>query len=297
MSKNLHLSKKNTFKYLLIGSNGLLGSSLKKIIPKEQLKTLSRNKASININLENFSKLKKIFEKYKFTYVINCAAMTNLKKCENNYIKCKKINSSLPRKLSEFSIKYNFQLIQISTDQFFKNKKFRLNNEKDKIFPINKYAKSKILCEKYVKKNKKNLIIRTNFTGFKNDKKNISFVRWLINSIQKKKTINLFNDIYVSTLDVDTCAKLIIELIITRSSGIYNCATSRAITKKEFGLYLSKKINKSIFYKEVSVVSDPVKRQKYLGLNVNKIEKKLGKKMISPYKAIDNLVKLYLKKK
>ena len=60
MSKNLHLSKKNTFKYLLIGSNGLLGSSLKKIIPKEQLKTLSRNKASININLENFSKLKKI---------------------------------------------------------------------------------------------------------------------------------------------------------------------------------------------------------------------------------------------
>ena len=223
--------------------------------------------------------------------------MTNLNKCEQNYEKCKKINSLLPKILSELSTKYDFQLIQISTDQFYKNKRFKLNHEKDKIFPINKYAKSKILCERYVKKNKKNLIIRTNFTGYKNDKNNIPFVDWLTKSIIKKVKINLYNDFYVSTLDVDTCAKLIIELINSRASGIYNCAAKQPITKKDFALYFCKKINKKIFYNEVSVISDRVKRQRYLGLNVKKIEKKLVKKMISPYKAIDNLAKLYLKRK
>ncbi len=294
MLKNSHLLKKNTYKYLLIGSNGLLGTSISKMIPKNQVKTLARNKASIKMNLESLKKLKKIFEKYKFSYVINCAALTNLKECEKNYAKCIKINSLLPKELSNLSIKHNFKLIQISTDQFFKNKKFRLNTEKSKIYPINKYAKSKILAEKFVKKNKKNLIIRTNFTGFKKNKTNPTFIEWIIKSIIKKKKINLFKDLYVSTLDVDTCAKMIIKLVNLDAAGIYNCGTNKPITKKNFGLYLSKIIKKKIYYKDVSVTSDEVKRQQYLGLNIGKIEKKLKQKMISPHKAIENLAKQYL---
>lgn len=297
MLKNSHHLKKNTFKFLLIGSNGLLGSSMIRFIPKNQVKTLARNNASIKMNLENFKELKKIFEKYKFTYVINCAAITNLMECEKNFSNCIKINSLLPKELSKLSIKHRFKLIQISTDQFFKNKKFKLNTEKSKIFPINKYAKSKILAEKFVKKNKKNLIIRTNFTGFARKKKNLTFVEWLVQSISKKKKINLFKDLYVSTLDVDTCAKMIIKLVNLNATGIYNCGTNGPITKKNFGLYFSKMINKKIYYNDMSVTLDEVKREKYLGLNTYKIEKKIGKKMISPHKAITNLAKQYLKSK
>ena len=48
---------------------------------------------------------------------------------------------------------------------FFRNKKFALNKETKKIEKINYYSQSKIIAEKYVKKNKKNLIIRTNFNS------------------------------------------------------------------------------------------------------------------------------------
>jgi|TARA_B100001964_G_scaffold243735_1_gene322636 dTDP-4-dehydrorhamnose reductase len=297
MSKNIPQLKKNTFKYLLIGSNGLLGGELKKILPRNQTISLARNNASIILDLKNFSKLKKIFQKYKFKYVINCAGITDLNFCQKNYKKCKIINSLLPKKLTKLSIKHDFKLIQISTDQFFKNNKFKLNSEKDKIYPINNYAKSKILCEKHVKENKKNLIIRTNFTGFKKRNKRSTFVGWLCDSILKKKTINLYNDIYVSTLDVNACAKLILKLIKLKAKGVFNCATNKPLTKKDFGIYFSKKISKKISYKEVSVNSASVKRQKYLGLKVDKIEKKLGMKMISPYKAIDNLASIHLNKK
>lgn len=295
MSKNSHRFTNSTFKYLLIGSNGLLGKAIKKKISKKQIKTLARKKASFNLNLENFSKLEKVFKKYKFRYVINCAAITDLKKCQKNFDKCKKINSLLPKYLSKFSSKYNFKLIQISTDQFFVNKKFKLNKENDKIFPVNEYARSKMMCENFVKKNKSNLIIRTNFTGFKHDGKNSTFIEWLTSSIRAKKKVNLFNDLFVSTIDVNTCASLILNLIKIDACGIYNCSANTAISKKQFALYFSKKIKKNLIFNDVSVSIDHVKRQKYLGLDTKKIEKKLGKNMISPYKAINNLAKEYLK--
>ena len=50
------------------------------------------------------------------------------------------------------SFKYNFKLIQISTDHFYKSKKI-LHKETDKIYAINNYSKTKKEAEKFVKKN------------------------------------------------------------------------------------------------------------------------------------------------
>ena len=47
----------------------------------------------------------------------------------------------------------------------------------------------------------------------------------------------------------------------------------------------------NLVYKSISLEKIKIKRSKYLGLNVNKVEKKLKKKMISPKTAINNLVK------
>ena len=82
MSKKIIQYRKKIFKYLLIGSNGLLGSELKKILPKNESLFIARKKSDYNIDLSNFNDLKKIFEKYKFLNVINVAAITNLEICQ-----------------------------------------------------------------------------------------------------------------------------------------------------------------------------------------------------------------------
>lgn len=286
-------NKKN-YKFLLIGSNGLLGNQLKKILPKSQTFCIARKKSDLNINLENFVILKNIFEIYKFKFVINCAGYTNLNYCEKNFKKCKIINSDLPKILIKLSQIHNFKLIHISTDQLFLNKTNTLIKENNKFVVTNNYSKSKILAEKNILKyNKKNyLIVRTNFTGFK--KKLIStFPGWLLDSMNKNKKINLFSDMLVSTLDVKTCAKNIRRLIKQNAYGVYNLSTNKPISKKDFAIYFSKKISRKINYREISVqsIKSFTKRAKYLGLNVKKIEKKLNTKMITPYKAIDNLIK------
>ena len=71
MSKKIIQYRKKIFKYLLIGSNGLLGSELKKILPKNESLFIARKKSDYNIDLSNFNDLKKVFEKYKFLNVIN----------------------------------------------------------------------------------------------------------------------------------------------------------------------------------------------------------------------------------
>jgi dTDP-4-dehydrorhamnose reductase len=107
MSKKILLYKQKIFKYLLIGSNGLLGTEIKKILPKNQTILVARNKSDYNLNLENFDKLINLFKNKKFSYVINTAAVTDLNLCEKEKNKCKKINYLLPLKLNNLSKKKN----------------------------------------------------------------------------------------------------------------------------------------------------------------------------------------------
>ena len=284
-------------KFLIIGSKGLLGSEIIKYLKKRNFSysTISRKNSNFNLNLEKYKKLNKFFKKNKFKFVINCAAIINIDICERNYFEAKIINSYLPKFLSKLSKKYNFKLIQISTDAFYYSKIFKLNKEKDKLFAINKYAKTKLAAENFVTKNKRSLIIRTNFTGREYVKNSKRFSDWVYNSIKAKKKMLLFNDMYTSTLDVKNCARFIVDLTLKESRGIYNLGTRDAISKKQFAVKFSKKIKKKLIFKEINCINNTITpRNLNLGMNVSKIEKKLNRKMISSNQAIANLAKDYL---
>jgi dTDP-4-dehydrorhamnose reductase len=290
MPKKIHQLQKNIFKFILLGSNGLLGNELKKILPKKPTLTISRKKADLNIDLRNFLRIENTFKKLKFKNVINCAAITNLTLCERKKKDCYLINQKLPIFLNKLSQKYNFNLIHVSSDQVYNSKTNKLNKETDKLGFYNYYSKTKLKAEKnLLKSKKKNLIIRTNFTGFKKNKH--TFLSWLHKSMNKKKKLNLFEDMYVSTLDVSNCANIIKKLINKNVYGVYNVGTNKALTKKNFAIHFANKMKMNLNYRSVSLDVTKPKRPKYLGLNVDKVEKILKKKMISPKTAINNLVK------
>ena len=290
----VNLFRKKTFDFLVIGARGLLGSEIYSLLNKNLTISVARKQSDYNLNLNKYKKLDYLFKKIKFKYVINCAGITNLSLCEKNYTRAKKINTELPKFLSERSKKYKFKLIHISTDHFFKNKNFKLNSEKQKIYSLNNYSSTKKNAEKYVRKNKKNLIIRTNFTGFKKYLQS-TFIGWVSYNLIRKKKMNLFNDMYASTLDVNYCAKVIINLIKKGAVGIYNVGSRDAINKLEFAKLYAKKLKKTIKFNAVSTDVLKVSRGKYLGLDVNKTEKKLCIKMINSKKVVLNLSKFFFK--
>ena len=289
MSKKILRTEKKIFNFLLIGSNGLLGSKLKRLLPKNELFCVAKKNSNYNVNLVDLKKLEKLFKKYSFLNVINVAAITDLQVCQNKKNLCHKINFLLPLKLNILSKKYNFKFIQISTDQVYVSNHKKENSEKDRIGFKNYYSKTKYLSEKVLKKNPKSLIIRTNFTGFKANKKR-TFIRWIDESIKKKKKINLFNDLVCSTIDVETCSKLIIKLIEKNKSGVFNLGTRDSLSKKNFAILYAKRLKKKIFYNDISANKIILKRPLNLRLNVKKIEKALGLKMISSSQSINRLI-------
>jgi dTDP-4-dehydrorhamnose reductase len=293
------LQQKNFFKkkynYLILGSNGLLGSEIKKILPSKKNLFVSRNKSDLNLDLCKFENLKKLFNKYSFNVVVNCAAETDINFCEKYFRFAKKINSDLLKYLTYYSKRDGFKLVHISTDHFFINKFFMYNDEKQKIFPINKYSLTKIYAENYTLKNPKNLVVRTNFTGFVGFKKK-TFISWLLKNLIRNNKIKLYNDMYTSTLDVKTCAKIIKKLVYINAVGIYNVGAKDAISKKDFALLFAKAMKKKINYIEASVSSSKVKRGKFLGLDVSKVEKALSVKMPYSKHVVKNIVK-HIKKK
>ncbi len=279
------------YEYLIIGSKGLLGSNIVKILKKKKLShlTVARKNSSYDLDLKDFEKLKNFFKENSFKTVINCAGIIDIDYCEKYFNKALVINSHLVNFLSKMSKRFKFKLIQISSDHVYKGKKSKLNSEKSKIFAINKYAKTKIISEKHLKGLKKYLIIRTNFTG----KKKNTFINWLIRSQKNKKTISLFNDMYTSTIDVRSCAKIIIDLSSLNSRGIYNIGTRDTLSKKEFAVKIFKRLKKNINFKSISCDIQKTPRGKNLGLNVKKIEKKIGYKMPTSGNTVTNLIKEY----
>ena len=290
MLKKIHPQKKIIFEYLLIGSNGLLGSSIKSKLNLKKVMCVARTNSDYNVDLKYLKKFKKIFDKYEFKNVINCAAITNLSKCEKEKKKTKKINLELPILLNNLSKKMKFNLIHISTDQVYCKGKSNKFKETDKISFLNYYSKTKFLAEKILMNNKKSLIIRTNFTGFKKNL-NKTFVGWLLDSIKRKKKISLFNDFYVSTIDVNFCSKVIIKLIKKKAKGIYNIGSRKSISKERFAILFANKMGKKLNYNSVSSTKSDIKRPKNITMDTSKIERKLKILMPYPVAVINNLIK------
>ena len=277
----------------ILGSEGLLGSALKKYLKNVEMKnfqifTIAKKNSDFNINLKNFSKLKKILHKNKIDILINCAAHTNLIKCENSFRKINKINVLLPKFLNELSKKLNFKLVHISTDSIYSSsKKYKQNKENDKISYSNNYSKSKFLAESSINK-KKNLILRSNFISI--NKK--SFPKFLLDNIKKNKHVNLYEDYYTSSLDLHTYVKIFVKILKADLRGVYNIGSRDSISKKEFAIKFSKKMNKKLIYSSISVnQTKKIKRNVNIGMNVVKIEKKLKLKMINSNQVIKNLIK------
>ena len=110
--------------------------------------------------------------------------------------------------------------------------------------PLNEYARSKILSEKYIKKKLKNhLIIRTNFFGTSKLGIKKNFAQKIINYLKKGKKIYIFEDVYFSPISIVKLSKIIYKLIKFEAKGTFNVSSDERISKYFYALKIAKKIN------------------------------------------------------
>jgi dTDP-4-dehydrorhamnose reductase len=233
---------------LLLGSDGLLGMNIlskyqddynfvclyNKNIPKvENLKRYKFNKKN----------LIKIYKNFNIEVILNCAGLTNIEECEKNKNKARIAHIKILNDISQVFKKKKLTFVHISTDHLFDGKK-NFYSENSKTKPLNYYAITKLQSEKIIKKNfKKFLIIRGNFFGWGIGRRK-SFSDWIINSLLKKKEINLFSDVYFTPLNIEIFNKIIFKLIEKKIYGTFNVCSNQRLSKYQFGILISNKIKK-----------------------------------------------------
>ena len=279
-------------KVIILGGSGLLGKNLILTCKERNIEFLSvgRKNCDLNLDLSNYSSFKNFPKIEENSVIINATGFTSLMDCEDNYENCYTINTKI---VENFFKKFSEDLrfVQVSTDQLYDGIYNQPNKENGKIKIKNKYAQSKFEAEEICLKNSNSLIIRTNFTGIKNNKGE-TFYEWATDSIRKNRDISLFSDMYNSTIDVKSASEFIIDLVKKGARGVFNLGSSDIISKKDFILKIASELKlKFTNYKISSVESVVPTRCKYLGLNVSKISNFLNVKMPSSSSVVKRLVR------
>lgn len=285
-------------KILLVGDNGQLAHYIKKLKKNHKIYSASKYNFSSNTFKTNIQ----LLEKLKIDLIINSKAYTDVEKAEKEKNLAYRLNATLVKKISALCKKKKIILIHISTDFVFNGKSNKPYSEKSKTSPINYYGYTKLLGEKYIKKNvNKYIIIRTSKIYSQVGK---NFLIKMIDNSINKKNLKYLNDEFFCPTYANDLAKLIF-LLVHRIKKLELPDTINFTGDEKFTPYtivrLILNILKKMKYKNCAKLSIAnikelnlqAKRPKFSVLNNNKINRYFNFKRTP----IRKILKLILLKK
>lgn len=206
---------------LVFGASGQLGQCIKAVSNSQGFASiifLAQDQADI------LSKdgLKKIFDQYKPSWCINCAAYTAVDKAEDDTDLARKINKTGVENLTALCLQYDSVLVHTSTDFVFKGDKASPLDELDHAEPINIYGLTKLEGERAVTSVlKKYFIFRT---GWLYSEYGNNFVKTMLRLASEREELNVIADqVGTPTYAIDLAA-CILRIVSTGSTdyGIYH---------------------------------------------------------------------------
>lgn len=264
-------------KVLIFGANGILGSYLSNFLVNKGI-NISRIGRLDGIKIDDFIKNTLCQNVDDFTTIINCVALTNVDKCENDINLAFESNAQFVNKIiSEIDIN-NKHFIQISTDQVYSGKG---PHKEENPSPLNIYGLTKHLGEQYCN-SIFSTILRVNYLAKSKSINKYSFVDWLYQSLNNHKEIILFDNVIFNPLYVIDLCGYIFDVIQNPKSGIYNLGSRNFISKADFGLKFAKKLNLDTSYIKIgkSFESNLIAKRPYdMSLDITKFEKTFDKRL------------------
>lgn len=288
----------------IAGANGLLGQTIISIFTRESDNELITSGIEPNplidlghqyekLDITNKEDVKKVIGFYEPKIIINCAAFTDVDKCETERELCWKINVDAVKNLIIAARSNNAKLVHYSTDYVFDGKNGPYT-ELDKPNPISFYGRSKLASENALITSGVNyLILRTMVLfGIGNDIKP-NFALWMIDKLKNEQPINIVTDQIGNVTMSDDLAYGTLKAIEKGCTGIYHIAGLDIISRYNFAL----KICEVFKYKKILVskiltseLNQPAPRPLNSGLVTLKAQTELG------FKPMDSLEALRLLK-
>lgn len=214
---------------VIVGSNGLLGTALMECqTEKEDMTLVPVSHRDIDISV--LSKTLKVLKEIAPDVIINCAAYTNVDKCESEESFASQINGDGPFNLGMAALVCGSYFLHISTDYVFDGKSFQAYTESDQASPINAYGRSKMEGEEMLsylvaEKGLKCCIVRTSWLFGPHSTKKDFVARMASMITQQGYAFGVLNEFGCPTYSCDL-AKTLLVIAKLQPKGIYHCCNS-----------------------------------------------------------------------
>ncbi|MEW6129009.1 MAG: dTDP-4-dehydrorhamnose reductase [Acidobacteriota bacterium] len=228
MTSKTNFDEKKTA--IVTGAGGLLGGCMTEQLAKSNWRVIALTHADLDITDE--TNVRRIIEQEKPDVVINCAATTDVDRCERDIEWAFAVNQKGPRYLARACRDVHAEFVHISTDYVFDGTKPGFYTQEDSPNPLSVYGKSKLAGEQAVSQElPESLIIRTSWVfgvGGKNfGSKLFDYAR------AGAKLKGVQDQTSIATYAPDLAAR-IEELMALRHHGLYHVTNTGAMSWLEF---------------------------------------------------------------
>ena len=168
--------------------------------------------------------------------VVNCAAFTNVDKCETEREDAFSVNALGPKYLAAAANKCGARVIQISTDFVFDGNGNRPYTEEDQTNPLSEYGRTKLegerniqsYCDSY-------LIVRTSWLFGHNG---INFAAKMLELAEQHKELSIVTDETGSPTYTPDLAEALWLLIKQKCEGVINVSNDGSCSRYEWAEYI-----------------------------------------------------------
>ena len=254
-------------KIIVTGCNGQLGRAINQIYAKETDMELVntdvfQGDGIIPLDITNVDEVLKLAREVKPYAIINCAAHTNVDKCETDVDNAYKINAIGPRNLSIAATETGAKLMHISTDYVFPGTENKALTEFDPVGPNSMYGKTKLAGENFVRDFAQNyFIIRT--AWLYGDGKN--FVKTMLRLAETHDQVGVVKDQFGTPTSAAELAKAIHYLLPTENYGTFHGTCEGSCSWADFASEIFRLAGKDtkVNYITTEEFGSPTKRPAY----------------------------------
>ena len=234
-------------KILVTGCNGQLGRAIRKEYAASDVEFINTDvvegEGVVSLDITDVDAVLKLVRAEKPDVIINCAAHTNVDKCEEQWDLAYKINAIGPRNLSIAATEVDAKMIHVSTDYVFEGNGTRPYTEFDAPNPVSAYGKTKLEGENFVKEfAKKHFILRT--AWLYGDGKN--FVQTMLALAENHDELNVVCDQVGTPTSAVELAKMIHYLEGTENYGTFHATCEGDTNWADFAEAIFKRAGKNV---------------------------------------------------
>lgn len=172
--------------------------------------------------------------------VIHCAALAHVDACEQQPDLAERLNAQVPSEFAALAAHDGVPLVYISTDAVFDGERGDYT-ETDVPNPPNAYARTKLAGERAVlEAYPQAAVVRVNFFGWSLSGRR-SLAEWFLDNLQAGQPMRGFTDVFFCPLLANHLARLLLQIVERRLSGLYHATSPLCLSKYAFGVALARR--------------------------------------------------------